>query len=133
MPFPNIWGSSLPSNFNLNQISSTISLPQKLSWMYETQTYICHWWKLIWNTSVISEIATVKYLGTLLQNNLVWQNHSHQLKIKLSPIMGVMFKLKDELNKTARLLIFGSLIQSRIHYLLYIVYAYKGNSDLKSL
>lgn len=61
-------------------------------------------------------IETGKYLGLHMRNNVCWQNHIHQLRRKLPPIAGVMLKLGQELNEKTKLLIFQTLIESRINY-----------------
>lgn len=84
------------------------------------------------NGEKIPEATTVKYLGVIIQNNLSWQSHIQQLKSKLSPITGILFKVRNKLNERTKMMIFESLIQSKLSYLA-LIYGNKKNADLKSL
>lgn len=84
------------------------------------------------NGELIPEVTTVKYLGAYLQSNLLWHSHIEHLKSKVSPITGMLYKLRNKLNVRTKMMIFESLIQSKLRYLSQ-VYAHRRNAALKTL
>lgn len=85
------------------------------------------------NGELVSEALSAKYLGVTLQSNLCWDMHIEQVRSKISPAIGILYKIHKKLNLRTKLLIFESLIQSHLNYMA-VTYAYnKHNSSLKSL
>lgn len=80
----------------------------------------------------VPEVNTVKYLGVYLQSNLSWKNHIQHVKSKISPVIGILYKLRNKLDENTKLMIFEALVQSHINYLS-MIYAHRRNIDLKSL
>lgn len=80
----------------------------------------------------ILEVDTITYLGLKMQSNLSWHHHIEQIRSKISPALGVLYKLRYNLDTTTKLIIFQSLIQSHLNYLTHI-YGFRKNADLKSL
>lgn len=81
----------------------------------------------------IYETHSIKYLGITLQSSLSWDMHMHDLKNKIAPAVGILYKLKNKLDIKSKTMIFQSLIQSHLNYLA-IIYAHnKHNNSLKSL
>ncbi|XP_075163257.1 uncharacterized protein LOC142235890 [Haematobia irritans] len=89
-------------------------------------------WSILVDSKIIPEVDTVKYLGINLQNNLGWKTHIQEIRNKIAPGLGILYKYKNKMDEQAKLMIFQSLIQSHLNYLP-IIYGYKKNSDLKSL
>lgn len=81
---------------------------------------------------LISEEHEIKYLGIILKSSLSWDAHMIYLKSKVASASGMLFKLKSKLNVKTKMLIYQSLIHSRLEYLA-IIYAFKNTNELKSL
>ena len=80
---------------------------------------------------IVYESYSAKYVGITLQSNLSWDSHINDLKMKLAPAVGILYKLKNKLN--SKLTIYKSVIETRLNCL-YIPYAHKKNkTSLKSL
>lgn len=84
------------------------------------------------NGQEVNEVSDVMYLGINLQSNLSWKGHINQLRSKIAPALGILYKLKNKLDEYTKYIIFESLIQSHLNYLA-LVYGHRKNSDLKSL
>lgn len=83
--------------------------------------------------NIVHETHSIKYLGIILQSNLSWDLHISNVKRKIAPAIGILYKFKNKLGKRSKLMIYQSLIQSHLNYLA-IIYAYnKNNVLLKSL
>lgn len=84
------------------------------------------------NGQEIFESQSVKYLGLHLQSNLSWNLHIQELRSKISPAVGLLYKFKNKFDQQTKLLLYQALMQSHINYLL-IIYGSKNSTDLKSL
>lgn len=81
---------------------------------------------------VVTEVSEVKYLGVTMQKNLCWDAHINSLRNKIAPAIGILHKMKYILDLKAKLLIYHSLIESHLKYLV-IIYGCKNNAKVKSL
>lgn len=82
---------------------------------------------------IVHETHSIKYLGITLQGNLSWDMHIQDVKSKVAPALGILYKLRYKLNEKTKLMIYNCLINSHFNYMS-IVYAYNRNSSsLKSL
>lgn len=80
----------------------------------------------------IQEVTSLKYLGMHLQSNLSWDQHISNLKSKISPAIGLLYKFKYKFDQKTKFLIYQSLVQSHVNYLT-IIYAHKKSTELRSL
>lgn len=81
----------------------------------------------------VREEHSVKYLGVTLQNNLSWDIHIGEIKKKIAPAIGILYKLKYKLNEKSKLMIFQSLVQSHLKYLAVAYACNKNSGSLRSL
>ena len=70
-----------------------------------------------------------KFLGILIDDKLSWKNHAHSIIGKISRMLGVIYKIKNNLTLSALRTIYLSLIQPSIHY--GIIFWYGVSSDLR--
>lgn len=92
-----------------------------------------HDFRVIIDMNEIQETHSVKYLGVILQSNMSWNLHIDEIKKKIAPAIGILYKLKWKLDERTKSMIFNSMIHSHIKYLA-ITYGYNKNSrSLKSL
>ena len=82
--------------------------------------------------NIIYESTSVKYLGITLQGNVAWDLHIRELKSKIAPAIGILYKMKNKLNENTKLLLYHALIQSHLNYVA-IIYGFKSTTTLKSL
>ena len=80
----------------------------------------------------ILEVDSINYLGLKIQNNLKWHHHIEHIRSKISPILGILYKLRYKLDTITKLKIFQCLIQSHLNYLTHI-FGFRKNTDLKLL
>lgn len=76
----------------------------------------------------IQETHSVKYLGITLQSSLTWDVHMQDLKSKIAPAIGMLYKLKYKLDAKTKLMIYQCLIHSHLNYMA-VIYAYNKNSN----
>lgn len=65
----------------------------------------------------IQESKSVKYLGLYITNTLQWNEHIGHIIGKISPVVGILSKLRRRLPGEVRRLIYFSLIHSHLNYL----------------
>lgn len=82
--------------------------------------------------TVVTESDMVKYLGVVLNHNLLWDEHINMIKTKIASGIGILRKFKNKLNSDTKLLIYQSLVHSHLTYGISI-YGCKFNNTLKSL
>ena len=68
------------------------------------------------NDTVLDRVDNTTYLGVTLDNNLTWKAHIRKVVNKISPIIGLLAKLRYTLPKFALLLLYNSLILPHISY-----------------
>lgn len=66
--------------------------------------------------NIISRTKTYCYLGILVDENLSWTDHISKLCRKLSQVAGVIFKIRHLLTRKALLLVYHSLVGSKLRY-----------------
>ena len=64
----------------------------------------------------IEEVASIKFLGVKLQENLSWKCHIDTIANKIVKVVGILNRLKHQLPEVTLLLIYTTLIQSHISY-----------------
>ena len=72
--------------------------------------------KLNINNSVINKVASTKYLGIQIDENLNWKFHINELCLSLRKYVGVFYKLSLKLPPNVLKLIYYSIIYPRILY-----------------
>lgn len=82
--------------------------------------------------NIVNEVNEVKYLGVTLQSNLSWDSHICNVKSKIAPAIGILYKMKYVLDTKTKLMLYQALIQSHVNYLA-IIYGYKNTNTLKTL
>lgn len=82
--------------------------------------------------NVVQETHDVKYLGITLQSNLSWDLHICEVKRKIAPAIGILYKMKNKLTTKTKLLLYNALVQSHLNYMV-IIYGYKCTNVLKPL
>ena len=66
---------------------------------------------------MIKRVATTKYLGFLIDENLSWKNHSNAIAEKLSRGLGVMQRIKNLVpKKILKMIFFFSIFNPYISY-----------------
>ena len=82
----------------------------------------------------VSAFCRHKYLEITLQGNLAWDLHIRELKSKIVPAIGILYKMKNKLNGNTKLLLYHAFkVQSYLNYMVAIIYGFKSTTTLKSL
>lgn len=66
--------------------------------------------ELIINGLSIERVSEFKFLGLVLSSNLKWHNHINYISIKISRIIGIMYRLKDVYPQAILQILYNSLI-----------------------
>ena len=64
----------------------------------------------------IARTKTYCYLGVIMDDKLSWADHINYVCLKLSQVAGVIFKTRTLLSHHARMLIYHSLVGSKLRY-----------------
>ena len=65
---------------------------------------------------IISRTKTYRYLGLLVDEKFSWADHINEVCWKLSQVAGVIFKIRNVLTKEAMMLVYHSLVGSKLRY-----------------
>lgn len=82
--------------------------------------------------TLISESENVTYLGATLNQNLVWDPHITKMNAKISSATGLLYKFRNKFSTGTKILIYNSLIHSRLTYIP-MIYGSRESSSLKQL
>ena len=65
---------------------------------------------------VISRTKTYRYLGLLIDEKFSWADHINEVCWKLSQVAGIFFKIRTVLTREAMMLVYHSLVGSKLRY-----------------
>ena len=79
---------------------------------------------IIVNGTKIDLVASFNYLGSMLDERLLWKSHFEMVGNKISKVIGILYKLKNVFPGSVLFVLYNSLIVSYINYrlLLWSVY-----------
>jgi Reverse transcriptase (RNA-dependent DNA polymerase) len=80
----------------------------------------------------IERVSHIKYLGLTLDQNMTWMEHIRQLRLKISPYVGLLCRLKYSLPSRMLKLIYSAYISSNLLYLV-MIWGAASSSHLKPL
>ena len=66
---------------------------------------------------VIERTKSYRYLGLLVDEKFSWENHISEVCWKLSQVAGIILKMRYLLTKEAMLLVYHSLVGSKLRYM----------------
>lgn len=97
---------------------------------YSTRT--CNDFNVIIGANIVQESFSLQYLGVQLQSNLNWNMHIQQIKSKVAPAVGILYKFKHKFDVCTKLLIYNNLINSHFNYMM-ITYGCRKSVEFRSL
>ena len=72
--------------------------------------------KLEINETTIKRVDFIKFLGVLIDDNLTWRKHIHEIEIKMSKDIGILYKTKFLLNRKCWQDIYYAFIHTHLNY-----------------
>ena len=72
--------------------------------------------ELLMGNHVIARTNCYRYLGILVDDRLSWTEHINEVCSKLSQVAGTIFKVRNILSKQALMLIYHSLVGTKLRY-----------------
>ena len=70
------------------------------------------------NNITIDKVTDFKFLGLIISSNLKWNKHIDHISIKVSKVIGIMFRLKYIVPCDVLQTLYNSLIMPHFHYCL---------------
>lgn len=121
----NQYNSEDEINNELNKVSNWLS-SNKLSlnikktkyMVFHTSQRSVQFPNLRINDSVIERVTQFNFLGLILSSNLKWHKHVRHISLKISRIIGIMYRLKQIYPQAILLMIYNTLIQPHFSYCL---------------
>ena len=65
---------------------------------------------------IIARTKSYRYLGLLVNERFCWENHVDEICQKLSQVAGVILKIRSLLTREAMMLVYHSLVGSKLRY-----------------
>ena len=72
--------------------------------------------KIYMNDQELEQVSDIKFLGITIDKHLTWKKHIQTIKTKISRTVGILFKVRDLLNRQSCMTIYNSLIYSYLNY-----------------
>ena len=85
---------------------------------FHTSNRIVIYPKLKINNFTIDRVTDFKFLGLIISSNLKWNKHIDHVSIKVSKVIGIMFRLKSIVPSDVLHTLYNSLIMPHFHYCL---------------
>ena len=99
-----------------NKLSLNVSKTKYMCFHTSNRTVIYPNLKI--NNSTIDRVTDFKFLGLIISSNLKWNKHIDHVSIKVSKVIGIMFRLKCILPSDVLQILYNSLIMPHFHYCL---------------
>ena len=64
----------------------------------------------------LTEKQSTKFLGVVLDSNLTWNEHIHNIHTSISRNIGVLYKLREYISEKSLLILYNSLVLSHLNY-----------------
>ena len=77
-------------------------------------------------------VRHTNFLGLIIDETLTWREHIKHIKLKISRVTGILYKVRDKLNFNALKSIYYSLVQSNINYCL-LIWGSSAKNDMDSI
>ena len=71
---------------------------------------------LVMDEKILEEVNTIKYLGTILNNKLTWDDHKLYVKRKVCQSIGIIYHCKGIMNDYQLINMYKTFIQSQFQY-----------------
>ena len=65
---------------------------------------------------ILDRTKSYRYLGLLVDDRFSWENHVNELCWKISQVAGIILKIRSLLSKQAMMLVYHSLVGSKLRY-----------------
>ena len=72
--------------------------------------------RLLLNDTPLKQVQEERYLGMVLTSNMSWKNHTHQTTAKASKKLGLLYKMKNKLSRSAKSRYYSSFIRPLLEY-----------------
>ena len=99
-----------------NKLSLNVSKTKYMCFHTSNRTVIYPNLKI--NNSTIDRVTDFKFLGLIISSNLKWNKDIDHVSIKVSKVIGIMFRLKCILPSDVLQILYNSLIMPHFHYCL---------------
>ena len=99
-----------------NKLSLNVSKTKYMC--FHTSNKIVIYPKLKINNFTIDRVTDFKFLGLIISSNLKWNKHIDHISIKVSKVIGIMFRLKSIVPSDVLHTLYNSLIMPHFHYCL---------------
>lgn len=109
--------SVLSSWLSYNKLSINYS---KSAFMYITKRRLSSDLKsdIKFNNEIIKYSTDIKFLGIILDEHLSWSKHIESIRKKISPVIGVLYRIRHQITLKYLKCIYFSLIYSKLQYLI---------------
>ena len=71
---------------------------------------------LILQRKAIEEVKYIKYLGVMIDGTLTWKHHINKVKVTLSRLCGLFYKIRPYVNKNIIKMLYNSLVYPHLTY-----------------
>ena len=68
------------------------------------------------NNSIITRVRATKFLGVIIDEKLTWENHISLVRSKLAKTVGILYRVRNLLNRSALFILYCSLFLPYLTY-----------------
>ena len=75
---------------------------------------------LKFNNIIIDRVAQFNFLGLIISSDLKWHKHIEHVSLKISKVIGIMYRIKSILQANILLTMYNALIMLHFNYCLWL-------------
>lgn len=84
--------------------------------MFAGNKYVNEEFNLRIGNFVINKVYSLKYLGIIIDEKLLWKAHINYIHNKISSSLGIIRKIKDNLTREGLIIVYYSLVYPYFQY-----------------
>lgn len=117
--------------FSLNRLSLNVT-KTKFMHMHTGRKTLLRSTPVLYQGELVEEVQVFCYLGLYIDSLLTWRHHTDHLCTKLARMVGVFYRIRDEIPRYALMRLYYALVHSHLMYMV-TVWANASETDLKRL
>lgn len=103
--------------FLINRLTVNIDKTNYIIFMKNKNVNPTNSFEIMYNNHQLKQETYIKYLGLIIDSNLSWENHINHIKKKITPVIGIMHRLKHCIPVVLNKSIYSAMVEAHMRYM----------------